>query len=343
MKKADYLIVGQGLAGTLLAYFLLKRGKKVLIADLPDPRSSSRVAAGIYNPVTGRRFVKTWMADTIFPFAENTYRELEELTSSNFLFPKKIIRKLSSETEQTEWNKKASLPEYLTYVTEIGGPNDLPVDVGIRGGGNLDTAQMIQAMGDYFIKRDLLIQEEVKYHDIFKDDGLLEWLDIRAQKIIFCEGYRAMWNPWFETMPFTHAKGEILTIHAPDLKQDHILSKGIFILPIGNDLYKVGATYDWDDLTNETTDKAKRELLLKLDKIMECSYQIRDHKAGIRPTVRDRRPLIGMHPENSRLGIFNGLGTKGVSLAPYFASHFAAHLEEGIPLLKEVDIKRFTI
>ncbi|MEJ2594410.1 MAG: FAD-dependent oxidoreductase [bacterium] len=296
----------------------------------------------MYNPVTGRRFVKTWMADTIFPFAVDIYHKLEELTSGKFLYPRKIIRSLSAETEFREWKKKASRPEYKPYLHETDDVSELPARVEIKGGGNLDVSQLIKTMGDYFRKSDLLISEKLIYRDIQFRKQDIQWSNIQTQSVIFCEGYKAMWNPWFETLPFTHAKGELLTIHAPDLKQHHILSKGVFILPIGNDLYKVGATYDWDDLTTGTTEAAKRELQLKLGKILNCSYTIHEHKAGIRPTVRDRRPLIGLHPEDDRLGIFNGLGTKGVSLAPYFASHFAAHLEEGTPLLSEVDMRRFS-
>jgi len=159
--------------------------------------------------------------------------------------------------------------------------------------------------------------------------------------VIFCEGYRVLDNPFFKQLPFTHAKGEILTIYAKKLKLDKILSKGIFILPIGNHFFKVGSTYNWNDLDEKPTEHGKNEIVDKLEKIIGTSFEIISHRAGIRPTVIDRRPILGFHPVFANLGILNGLGTKGVSLAPFFANHFVEFLEDGKPLLPEVDINRF--
>lgn len=340
MKQLDYLIIGQGIAGSLLAHFLLKKGNAVKIVDQFNPNSSSRVAAGIYNPITGRRFVKTWMADEIFPFAKITYQELEREFGQQFYFPKKIIRTISGEAELKEFEKKSKRSVYAGYLNPAI-QNQKSTQVEILKGGNLDLLKLLNLMREKFEKSDLLIEDEFKYVDLQLNKDACNWKGIQTEKVIFCEGFKTLQNPWFGKLPFTHAKGELLTIKSKMLKQQHILSRGIFILPIGDECYKVGSTYDWDDLSKESTEKARIELTKKLEKLIDCDFTIIDHKAGIRPTVKDRRPLIGIHSDFPQLGIFNGLGTKGVSLGPYFAHKFAEFLEEGKPLNSEVDIKRF--
>lgn len=340
MENLNYLIIGQGIAGSLFAHFLLKRGKSIRIVDQLNPNSSSRVAAGIFNPITGRRFVKTWMADEIFPFAEKTYREIEKQTGQKFYHPKTIIRTLSDDAEKKEWEKKSKRPDYLPYM-KPGIINEGLEKVEILNGGNVDLLAFLKAMHEAFRKSNVIIEENFDFDDLKFMNEFVNWKNFHTEKVIFCEGIRAMQNPWFGHLPFTHAKGEILTIESESLSQDEILSKGIFVLPIGNKQFKVGSTYDWDDLTETPTDKGKNELTDKLEKLIGMDYRIVAHQAGIRPTVRDRWPLIGMHPEFSQLGIFNGLGTKGVSLGPYLANHFVEHLEDGNELDVEVDIERF--
>ena len=142
-------------------------------------------------------------------------------------------------------------------------------------------------------------------------------------------------------MPLKPTKGELLTIHAPDLKMDFVLKSSVFLIPLCNDLYRVGATYDWDDTSSNITSKAKRELLDKLDKFLNCDYKVIDQVAGIRPTVKDRRPLVGRHHEERNMYVLNGLGTRGVMIAPYVAKQLFHFIEEGRLLEKEIDIKRF--
>jgi glycine/D-amino acid oxidase-like deaminating enzyme len=236
--------------------------------------------------------------------------------------------------------KKRQRPGYESYLNStVQNGNTKQVEIG--KGGNLDVLKMLNLMREKFKKSQLLFKDEFNYTHIEFVNNSCMWNGIKCEKIIFCEGFKAIQNPWFGALPFTHAKGEILTIKSSELNQHYILSKGIFILPIGDDCYKVGSTYDWDDLSEIPTEEAKVELIQKLEKLIHCDYTIIDHQAGIRPTVKDRRPLIGLHPEFPQLGIFNGLGTKGVSLGPFFANHFVEYLEGGISLNPEVDIRRF--
>jgi glycine/D-amino acid oxidase-like deaminating enzyme len=344
----DYIIVGQGIAGSILSYQLIKQGKTVLVIDYFQNSSSSNIAAGIFNPVTGRKLVKTWLADTLFPATEQTFKELEEFLGSSFYHNKNVYRPFSNIKEQNDWYAKSEQADIRPYVIEntdnkylndyiqnnFGGS-----ELGLSG--NVDVAAFLKTYKHYLTEKECIINEIFDFDSLTVSELLIKYKDYSADKIIFCEGYKAIYNPYFNYLPFVLAKGEILTIKIEGCEIDKIISKGIFILPIGDNTYKVGSTYNWIDLTELPTDAALKDLTGKLNSLLKVPFTIIDHKAGIRPTVKDRRPFIGMHPKHNNVGIFNGLGTKGVALSGYFANHFVEHLLQGKELMAEANINRF--
>lgn len=340
MTSYDYLVVGQGIAGTMLAHFLLKRGRRILVADNYNPSSSSNIAAGLFNPITGKRFVKTWKADTVLPFAEQTYGELEILFNEKFYFSMNILRVLAGPDDMNLIMSKSNHPEYKGYFNPVSETDQRNV-IEITGAGYVDMAKLIKLYRSRLLSEHALIECSVEKEDLVFDGDRILWNNSSFGKIIFCEGYNASSNPFFSWLPFVLAKGEILIIHCPNFKQDKIWMKDVFVLPLGNDYYKVGSTYQWDNLNEIPTEEGRRVLSQKLDNLLGCSYEIMEHFAGVRPTVKDRKPLIGTHPEHFNIGIFNGLGAKGASLVPFFSNHFVEYLEDGKPLDKEVNIKRF--
>ncbi len=346
----DFLIIGQGLAGSLLYRELAKKGKRVYFIDKFNPSSSSNVAAGIIHPITGRRIVKTWMADTLIPFAESTYKEIETQFNEQLFFRKNILELIHTAKEQNDWSMKSSSEEMKNYFSDEKTENlysdvlaDEPKKISIAQAGWLNVSRMVQLFRKQLEENNALLDEDFSHDQLsLNTDGII-YKNIHAEKIIFCEGYHASQNPFWKHLPFLPSKGELLTIYSEKLNLDHIITKTIFLLPLGNHLYKVGSTYSWDELNEVPTEKAKQELTDQLNKIIKVPFEVVDHKAAVRPTVKDRRPFIGLHPNHPQVGIFNGLGTKGVLLAPYFANHFAEYLVSSAKLLEEVDVKRFSI
>ncbi|MFO7674135.1 MAG: FAD-dependent oxidoreductase, partial [Lutibacter sp.] len=169
----------------------------------------------------------------------------------------------------------------------------------------------------------------------------VEYNDVIASKIVFCEGFGLKNNPFFNELPMQEAKGELITIHAPNLNIDFMIKSAVFVLPLGNYNYKIGATFNWKDKTQLPTEEGKNELTAKLDTFIKAPYTIVEHVAGIRPTVKDRRPLAGKHPKHQNLAVLNGLGTRGVMIAPTLAKALYNHLENGIALDNEISIARF--
>jgi glycine oxidase len=342
-----YLIAGQGLAGTVLAHHLLQQGISFRIVDDPKLSSSSRVAAGLFNPVVFKRLVKSWMAEEQLDYARNFYSKMEDLLGAKFFYLKELVKLFAEEQEKSLWEKKRNedVGHFLSPVHEdnklqsyVKAPEGYAF---VNGAGNLDIPLFLELSRNYFKKQNLILEEKLDHSLVQLQHEKVIYKRLNAERIIFCEGHLASQNPWFNWMPFNLAKGEVLTVRIPGYDLEQVVNKGVFILPLGNGLFRVGSTYAWDKLDEIPTAAAREDLVQRLKKVLELDFEIVDHKAGIRPTVINRRPLIGIHPLHSELCMFNGMGSKGVMIAPLFSGHFIQHLENAIPLNKEVDIRRF--
>ncbi|MCW3103329.1 MAG: hypothetical protein JWO09_1769 [Bacteroidetes bacterium] len=349
-KEVDYIIVGQGIAGTVLAFTLMKAGRQVLLIDDPGLSSASKVAAGLYNPVVFKRLTKSWMADELIPFLDTFYTELEKTLNCKFHFKKRIVKLFAEEQEREFWMKKtaAEVGRYLDKTIDdhfLPGLVNSPLGAAeVHHSGNIDTRVLLKAAADHFRSSGCLLEEKFETGQLVISEDHVSYKDCRAKKIIFCEGFRAAENPYFGWLPFRLTKGEILTIQLQDDQEipfEKVINKGVFILPLGNNSYRVGATHTWDKLNDDATAEGRSELTEKLEKVIRVPFVITEHLAGVRPAVNDRRPMLGLHPEHPALGVFNGMGTKGIMLAPYFADHFVGFLEGRNALDKEVDIRRF--
>ena len=344
MKKVDYIIIGQGLAGTILAYTLIKAGKTVHIFNQEKINASSRVAAGLYNPITGRNMVKTWKADEIFTGLESFYSELEQWADKSFLYPIKIYRPFFEISEQNDWQIRASDPIYepyvesITYKSVMENIRDPLGGITFKPSGFVDINSLLDACRVKFNSSESLTE------GIFEKDSLkihqngVIYGGISASKIVFCTGIARV--SFFDWLPFKPVKGEILKIKS-NLNLNLILNRGIFMIPQSDGTIKIGATYNWKDVSEAPTAEAEDFLTNKFHKLVNADFEIIERYVGLRPTTPDRRPFIGMHPKFPTLCTFNGFGSKGVSLIPYCADHLHKHLEYSENLDPEVSINRY--
>lgn len=342
----DFIIVGQGLAGSVMAYTLLKRGCRVMVLDTKTKPTASSVAAGLYNPITGRKMVKTWMADTLFPFLEKFYAQAAQDINMQVLHPMPIYRPFINIEEQNDWMGKTSNNTFDFFVQQVAREsiygNDIYDPYGglvLQHCGYLDTVSLMAGI------RKMLIRQQSYYEEVFDHDKLIVentqvcYHNFKAKFIIFCEGAAGTQNPFFNWLPFCPVKGEILLIETAR-QIERIYNRGVFVLPAGK-YCRVGSTYHHQELNQEPTEAAREQLCEKLNILLKTQYKIINQVAGIRPATQDRRPFAGIHPTLKPLAIFNGLGTKGVSLAPYFAHELANFLLQGTDLSTEVDISRY--
>lgn len=342
----DYIIVGAGLAGVCFSEFALNSDKKILVFE-NDSQPSSTVAGGMYNPVVLKRFTEIWNAQEQLDIIQEFYPKIERKLNVKFDFPMPLWRKFASIEEQNNWfiaSDKPSLANFLNASLLFDKVNGVESPFGfgeVLDSGYLDIKTLIINYQDYLKSNKNLLRETFHYNKITFHDDFVEYKDIKAKHIIFSEGFGLHQNPFFNDLPLDGTKGELLHIKCADLNLDKIVKSNIFILPIGNDIYKVGATYNWEDKTNQPTVSGKEELVEKLNELISCDYEIVEHLAGVRPTVKDRRPLVGTHYLHKNIHLLNGLGTRGVMLGPFLAKSLFEYLENGIPLDKEIDIKRF--
>ena len=342
----DYLIIGSGLAGISFSEMALQNGKSILVLD-NSSQNSSKIAAGLYNPVILKRFSEVGQAKEHLLVMKEFFSVLEKKLNSQVDFKMPILRKFFSIEEQNNWfaaSDKVNIGPYLStrLITKKYESIDSPFGYGeVLQTGYVDTALLLEKYKNYLITNQLFLEESFDYGLLQEETDGIRYKDIQAKHIIFAEGFGMHANPYFQQLPLDGTKGELLIIKAPHLDLDFILNTSLYILPLGNDLFKIGATYNWDDKTALPTEAGKNELVQRIKEIITCDFEIMEHHAGVRPTVKDRKPLVGTYEHHNSIHILNGLGTRGVMLGPAMAKALFENIEYQKPLDRFVDIKRF--
>ncbi|TPD65683.1 NAD(P)/FAD-dependent oxidoreductase [Flavobacterium microcysteis] len=342
----DYLIVGCGLAGIAFGETASQHNKSILFFENNSQRSS-KVAGGLYNPVILKRYSGVWRAQEQLDLLQSFYRNLEAKLNTRFNFKTPVYRKLFSVEEQNDWflaTDRVGLSPFLSskLVSKKYKAIDSPYNFGeVLQSGYVDTDVLLSSYRNYLKENNLLQEDTFEYSAIGFKENHIQYKGIEARNIVFAEGYGMVGNPYFGQLPLKGTKGELLIIKAKDLDLDAIIKASVFVLPLGNDLYKVGATYSWEDKTNLPTEEGKKELLEKSKEVLQCDFEIVEHLAGIRPTVADRKPLVGTHPKYRNLHVLNGLGTRGVMIGPDMAKQLFESIEMEKPIDSSADIMRF--
>jgi len=344
--QVDYIVVGIGLAGISFCEQLKKENKTFVVFD-DTSQQSSLVAAGLYNPVILKRFTSVWNSKEQLEIALPMYANLEKEFNEILDYKVPVYRKFASVEEQNNWFEASDNPLLAPLLSTniINNTNasiDAPFGFGeVLNTGRIDVKRLVELYKRILIEKNILFEESFNYNSLITNEQNVKYNGITANHIVFCEGFGITKNPFFDKLPLVPVKGELIVIHAPDLQSDTIIKSSVFVIPLGNNNYSVGATYEWKDLTNATTHKAKELLLAKLKKLITCNFTVVNHVAGIRPTVKDRRPLVGKHSDLKNTYVLNGLGTRGVMIGPYAAKELYNHIEHGKPLDPDIDIKRF--
>ena len=339
------MIVGQGIAGSLLAWELKKQGQSFLIIDEGINESASNRAAGLYNPITGRKMVKTWRANKLFDGLKKYYQEVESHLKSQVIYPKYIYRPFFSNEEQNDWQGKWADTTYSNFIDsihfkslQIKGIKDPHGGLLISNSGFVDMPTLISLFKEYYAHSGDLKTEALENNQLAFEEGTVKYKEVEAKKIIFCDGAKAVDNSFWSYLPFRPVKGEILQIRT-NLECDMIVNRSVFMVP-KNGTFLVGSTYDHETLDYIPSERGKQSIRARLEKIFDLDYDIEKMWAGVRPATFDRRPFIGLHPKNEAVGIFNGFGTKGVTLVPFFASQYVNFLLGKETLDSEVNVNR---
>lgn len=340
----DYLIVGQGIAGTFLSYYLLKAGKRIMVFDEEAFPTPSKVASGVINPVTGRRIVKTWKIDDLLPFAETAYNEIgnglgkqvHRSTSIIDFHPtlqmKEAFQMRTTEEPELLQPEEDDWSGFFNYYNGAGKINHCLL---------VDLPLLLSLWRSHLHSQSLIIDEKIDIKCLRFETNHVCYNEIRADKVIFCDGPYGAGNPFFKNLPFALNKGEALIVSIPGLPQSNIYKQGISVVPWQNDLFWIGSSYEWNYSHEGPTSGFRSKVEQQLANWLKLPYKIEDHFAAVRPANLERRPFVGVHPSYPNVGIFNGLGTKGCSLAPYFAKQFTDYLVNHRSIDPEADVRRF--
>jgi glycine/D-amino acid oxidase-like deaminating enzyme len=346
--QTQYLIVGQGISGTFLSYYLAREKKDFIVIDDNYPDAPSKIAAGIINPVTGRRLVTVWMVEDILPFAWKAYQEIGESVGITAIVQKSIIDFFPNPFMREGFLQKIESGDHYVHTYpdqnhfnplfnyELGCGEIKPVYIA-----QLET--LLPAWRERLADSGNLLEESFELKHLDVQPTQVKYKDITAEKIFFCDGPACFENPFFRNLPFAPNKGESLLARIPGLPDTHIYKKGIMIVPMQEkELFWVGASYVWDFDHAKPTTAFYESTRQSLEQTLKIPFEIVAHRAGLRPATLERRPFVGLHPLFPSLGILNGMGTKGCSLAPFFANQLKDHLVKESPIAKDADVKRFS-
>lgn len=343
----DYLIVGFGLAGVSFAEQLRKNDKSFLIIS-DDVNSSSIVAGGMYNPVILKRFTSPWQALPQLEYAIPFYKELESFLQISVLNPLPVLRVFNAIEEQNNWliaSDKPLLSPFMSTVFKPSTNTSILADCNfgeVKQAGRLNVSKLLHAYKNELTNTRSYLCEQFLHSAIEFNDDYVIYKGLKAKCIVFAEGYGMLNNPYFNYLPLNGTKGEVLIIKSDDLDVSSIIKASVFVIPLDvSNHYLIGATYHWTDKTWSTTSGAKEELISKLNQLITCDYTVIDQMAGIRPTVKDRRPLVGQHPIHENLYVLNGMGTRGVMVAPTVSNQLYNYIEHNQPLDSEINCARF--
>ena len=339
--KVDFLIIGQGLAGSLLGFELIHRGFKVFIID-SGQENASQVAAGLINPVTGMRFVKSADVDNLLPVAKTYYRKLENLFQQIFYVEKPMLRLLKNEKEIQNAQKRLNNSDYFAYLGSITRHKQFGSVLEQQQTGYLLTQTLLKALQNFFINHQSYQQNLIDYQAIQLSDTVI-YQQLEAKQLIFCEGYHVCHNPWFRDLPFQPVKGEILTLEHRQCLPNFLLNYGHWMIPLDDYHFRTGATFDRENINTEITDHGKQEVLNALQKVLPntVNAKLTKQQANVRPCTLDKQPFIGLHPQHQQLAIFNGFGAKGSLQIPYYCQQFVDFLSQKKPLPVICDILRY--
>jgi len=342
----DCLVVGFGISGVSITAHFEALGKKVIVVDGKQTKASV-VAGGMYNPVILKRFSLAWDADNQLDYAKEFYSSLEKRFKVDFNTSLNIYRKFTSIKEQNTWFSKLENPvlnKYMCSELASSPSSSISDDFNfgkLKGTGRVEVEKLIDIYKKDLLLKEAFIEEDFDYAKLkIKNDSIV-YKDICARNIVFCEGYGLKKNPFFNKLPLVGNKGSYIVFECKELLLHDVLKTHFFLIPLGNNKYKFGATYENHFKDKDHDSAAKLQLINELEKLISTPYVVIEQLTGIRPTVIDRKPLVGRHSQYNNLYVCNGLGTRGIIIAPTSAKLLVNNIVKGSSVPAEININRF--
>ncbi len=346
-KKKRALIVGQGIAGTLLAWELKRKHWDIAVVDEGAGKSSSRAAPGVVNPIDLRKPGPAWGSSAFLPVALRSYEAMERDLGPGIYLPMNLAKVFRNGKEKEKWSSEKAQRRIAPYVKNEGIPEALvhsAYGYQVMGpAATIDVRTMIDRFRDRLRAEGRLYREQFRPKDLVISDRVpVQWKGEPFDRVIFCEGFKGRENPWFQHVPITPVKGESFVLKGDGDQTGSVIHREKFLAPMPGPYFRFGSTYDHSGLDLRTTQKGGEELREGLHRTLNGSFEVVEQCAGIRPGSTDARPHLGEHPHYPALCILNGLGSKGLTIGPYLALRLSSLLERGEVISEEVNVKRWS-
>lgn len=330
MQK-DVLIIGQGIAGTLLSAELLRQGKSVMVIDKPTAQQTSLVAAAVINPLIGKHWAPARDAAVSIPIALDTYRRLEQTLQAAFLYEQSLLVSFRTEEERNTYLRQVNA--HNPYTSLISADEILPAGIHAPVGKiapvyTIDAALLLQKWRQHLESKLSFRQEYVDTDALILQEHTVIYKDIRAGQLVWCEGAAGRTNPFFPDRAFTTNRGDALLLSIPGLSRDFLYQKGLRLVPRGKDLFWCGSNYTWE-YTNLLPDLSwQQETLTRLKDWLHLPLELVQHQVAERPTTAGQVPILDQHQQYGNIFFFNGLGTRGFSAGPMLAQKMAEKMSK---------------
>jgi len=345
----DFIITGQGICGTWLSYYLLKQNKSIVVFDKQNTQSASNVAGGMINPVTGRRVVTTWMAEELIPFVLNEYNELSKAFHTAFIHQKNSLVFPTAPDLQNAF--KARMDEQNSYIKpltitrkQLQSYFNFPFDVfEISPCYVVDMRALLQNYRQSLNDKQVLFDEVFDESQIIFHDDFVGYKNIKAKKIIYADGIQSSNSKYWMNLPFVQNKGQALIVEIAGLPSSHTYKFGhLTLIPLKENLWWFGSSNELSFQTTTPTEEFKQRTITTLQSVLKTSFTVKEHWSSLRPATVERRPFVGVHPVQKQIAILNGMGSKGCSLAPWFAKELVENLINEKPINALADVQRFS-
>lgn len=343
MKNVDYIIVGDGYAALFFAHQLII-SKKSFVLFSEEKKSASQISAGIINPVVLKKFTTFWKAQEQIDFLKMTLQQIEEYTKENYLIEAPIHRIFHDEKEQQLWLKKCENDDLKNFLDKnfdrLNGVKNDYLSGKVRKSARLDVSGFFSGMFKFLKNGEYIVKEKFNYTELNVSESTYK--NFKYKNVLFCEGMGVKENPFFADIPVNPNKGHHIKVElSKPISGNITIKKKHFLFPLNEKIYFYGGTYDREQLHHQIDDSAVEQLMNGLKEFYPDKFSLSEVNFGLRPTVKDRRPIIGKHHKYGNMYVFNGLGARGILNGCYFSKSLYDFIENNIPLHEEVSLDRF--
>ena len=342
IKNVDYIIVGDGYGALFFAHQLIKN-KKSFVLFSGGGKSASHISAGVVNPLVLKRFTRFWLAQEQINELQNTLKEIENYTGKNYWINEPIHRILHDEMEREVWAKKSKREDLEPFLSANFDTLEVVKNQFQTGevlqSGRLNVERFFIDLFSFLNKTDSLISAFFKYEELNTEEN--SYQNFKFKNIVFAEGMAVRNNPFFKNIPLIPNKGHQLNLKLSESLGNKTFKKKYFLFSMSEGEYYYGGTHDRDHLENEINENSLQDLKNSLEDFYENKYEVTDVNFAFRPTVEDRRPILGRHEKYQNLYVLNGLGARGILNGNYFAKDLFEFIESGKFLMEEVNLSRF--